>query len=61
MEISSRSIISEALHFDGSFGPTASNDPMEALIHLKQIRTVTAYNAQFETLSNCLKGSLIGA
>ncbi|XP_041016742.1 uncharacterized protein LOC121259276 [Juglans microcarpa x Juglans regia] len=38
------------------FGPTAYNDPMEALTRLKQTSSVAGYMAQFETLSNRLRG-----
>lgn len=38
------------------FGPTAYEDPMETLTHLKQTTTVAAYRAQFEALSNRLRG-----
>ncbi|KAF5468876.1 hypothetical protein F2P56_012987 [Juglans regia] len=38
------------------FGPTAYDDPMEALTRLKQTSTVAIYKAQFESLSNRLKG-----
>jgi hypothetical protein len=38
------------------FGPTAYDDPMESLTRLKQTSTVTAYKAQFEALSNRLRG-----
>lgn len=38
------------------FGPTAYDDPMEALTKLKQTTTVATYKAQFQSLSNRLKG-----
>ncbi|XP_042973080.1 uncharacterized protein LOC122304883 [Carya illinoinensis] len=38
------------------FGPTAYNDPMEGLTRLKQTTTVSAYKAEFESLSNRLRG-----
>lgn len=38
------------------FRPTAYDDPMEALTCLRQITTVAAYKAQFEALSNRLRG-----
>ncbi|XP_041025452.1 uncharacterized protein LOC121265848 [Juglans microcarpa x Juglans regia] len=38
------------------FGTTAYDDPMEALTRLKQVSSVAVYKAQFETLSNRLKG-----
>lgn len=38
------------------FGPTAYDDPMQELTHLKQTGTVSAYKAQFESLSNRLRG-----
>lgn len=38
------------------FGPTAHDDPMEALTHLKQSSFVAVYKAQFEALCNKLKG-----
>ncbi|XP_040988925.1 uncharacterized protein LOC121236540 [Juglans microcarpa x Juglans regia] len=39
-----------------SFGTTDYDDPMEALTRLKQVSSVAIYKAQFETLSNRLKG-----
>ncbi|KAF5475612.1 hypothetical protein F2P56_007404, partial [Juglans regia] len=38
------------------FGSTAYDDPMESLTRLKQHSTVAVYKAQFESLSNRLKG-----
>jgi hypothetical protein len=38
------------------FGFTAYNDPMESLTRLRQTSTVAAYKAQFEALSNRLRG-----
>ncbi|KAF5463495.1 hypothetical protein F2P56_019406, partial [Juglans regia] len=38
------------------FGLTAYDDPMEALTRLKQVSTVVIYKAQFEALSNRLRG-----
>ncbi|XP_042980307.1 uncharacterized protein LOC122310468 [Carya illinoinensis] len=38
------------------FGPTAYDDPMEALTRLKQTSSVAAYKSQFEALSNRLRG-----
>lgn len=38
------------------FGPTTYDDPMETLTCLKQTSTVIAYKAQFEALSNRLRG-----
>lgn len=38
------------------FGPTAHDNPMEALTRLKQTSTVANYKAQFEALSNRLRG-----
>ncbi|KAF5447343.1 hypothetical protein F2P56_032901 [Juglans regia] len=38
------------------FGPSAYDDPMEALMKLKQTSSVTLYKSQFEALSNRLKG-----
>lgn len=38
------------------FGPSAYDNPMEALTQLKQTTTIVAYNAQLERLSNRLKG-----
>ncbi|KAF5471876.1 hypothetical protein F2P56_008640 [Juglans regia] len=38
------------------FGPTAYDDPMEALTRLKQTSSVAMYKAQFEALSNRLRG-----
>ncbi|KAF5471083.1 hypothetical protein F2P56_011555 [Juglans regia] len=38
------------------FGATAYDDPMEALTRLKQTSSVASYMAQFETLSNRLRG-----
>lgn len=38
------------------FGPTAYDDPMEALTRLKQTTSIAVYKAQFEALSNRLKG-----
>jgi hypothetical protein len=38
------------------FGPTAYDDPMESLTQLRQTKTVAAYKAQFEALSNRLRG-----
>jgi hypothetical protein len=38
------------------FGPTAYDDPMEALTHLRQTTIVAAYKAQFKGLSNRLRG-----
>lgn len=40
------------------FGPIAYDDLIEALTHLKQTTTVVAYKAQFEALSNRLRGLL---
>jgi hypothetical protein len=37
------------------FGPTY-DDPMEALMRLRQVSTVTDYTTQFEALSNRLRG-----
>lgn len=38
------------------FGPSTYDDPMEALTRLKQTFSITVYKAQFESLSNRLKG-----
>ncbi|XP_035546666.1 uncharacterized protein LOC118348677 [Juglans regia] len=38
------------------FGPTAYDDPMEALTRLKQTSTVASYMNQFEVLANRLRG-----
>lgn len=38
------------------FGSSPYNDPMEALIRLKQTSTVEEYKSQFEALSNQLRG-----
>ncbi|KAF5454428.1 hypothetical protein F2P56_024094 [Juglans regia] len=38
------------------FGPTAYDDPMEALTRLKQTSSVVGYMAEFERLSNRLRG-----
>ncbi|KAF5462079.1 hypothetical protein F2P56_018118 [Juglans regia] len=38
------------------FGTTAYDDPMESLTRLKQVSSVASYKAQFEALSNRLKG-----
>jgi hypothetical protein len=38
------------------FGPTAYDDPMESLTRLRQTHSVAAYKAQFEALSNRLRG-----
>ncbi|KAF5443243.1 hypothetical protein F2P56_035816, partial [Juglans regia] len=38
------------------FGPKAYDNPMESLTRLKQSSTVAVYKAQFESLSNRLKG-----
>ncbi|KAF5481507.1 hypothetical protein F2P56_002149 [Juglans regia] len=38
------------------FGPTAYDDPMEALTRLKQSGTVAAYMSQFEALANRVRG-----
>ncbi|KAF5456115.1 hypothetical protein F2P56_025626 [Juglans regia] len=38
------------------FGPTTYDDPMEALTKLKQTSTVSAYQTQFEALSNRING-----
>ncbi|XP_035542078.1 uncharacterized protein K02A2.6-like [Juglans regia] len=38
------------------FGPTAYDDPMEALTRLKQTGSIAAYQAQFKALSNRLRG-----
>ncbi|XP_035543565.1 uncharacterized protein LOC118347658 [Juglans regia] len=38
------------------FGPTAYDDPMEALTRLKQTGSIAIYQAQFEALSNRLRG-----
>ncbi|KAF5446347.1 hypothetical protein F2P56_031982 [Juglans regia] len=38
------------------FGPTAYDDPMETLTRLKQVTTVAAYKASFESLSNRVRG-----
>lgn len=35
-----------------SFGPTAYEDPMDALTRLKQTTLIAAYKAQFEVMSN---------
>ncbi|XP_062173762.1 uncharacterized protein LOC133879249 [Alnus glutinosa] len=40
------------------FGPSAYDDPMEAMMRLKQSTTVTAYKTQFESLSNRLRGGV---
>jgi len=38
------------------FGTSSYEDPMEALIRLKQTTTVEEYKSQFESLSNKLRG-----
>ena len=38
------------------FGTTAYDDPMETLSRLRQTTTVAIYKAQFEVLSNRIKG-----
>jgi hypothetical protein len=38
------------------FGPTSYDDPMESLTRLRQTHSVAAYKAQFEALSNRLRG-----
>ncbi|XP_041011286.1 uncharacterized protein LOC121255061 [Juglans microcarpa x Juglans regia] len=38
------------------FGSSAYDDPMEALTRLKQVHSVTTYKAEFELLSNRIKG-----
>ena len=38
------------------FGTSAYDDPMEALIRLKQTTTVVSYKGNFEILSNRIKG-----
>ncbi|XP_035551117.1 uncharacterized protein LOC118349692 [Juglans regia] len=40
----------------GRFGPSAFDDPMEALTRLRQTTSVSLYTSQFEALSNRLKG-----
>ncbi|KAF5468849.1 hypothetical protein F2P56_012962 [Juglans regia] len=40
----------------GRFGPSAFDDPMEAIMRLKQTTLVSLYTSQFETLSNRLIG-----
>jgi hypothetical protein len=42
------------------FGPTAYDDPMEAMTRLRQTSTVAVYKAQFEELSNILRGLTLG-
>lgn len=37
-------------------GPSANDDPMECLTKLKQTSTVSNYKAQFEVISNRIKG-----
>jgi hypothetical protein len=37
------------------FGPTAYNDPMKAMMRLKQTSNVAVYKAEFEVLSNRLR------
>jgi hypothetical protein len=37
------------------FGPTAFDDPMEAMMRLKQTSNVVVYKAEFEVLSNRLR------
>ena len=44
----------QALHV--RFGTTAYDDPMETLTRLRQISSVVVYKAQFEVLSNRIKG-----
>ena len=38
------------------FGPTAYDDPMESMTRLRQTSTIAVYKAQFEALSNRLRG-----
>lgn len=38
------------------FGPSSYNDPMEQLTRLRQLGTVEEYKANFEALSNKLRG-----
>lgn len=38
------------------FGPSANDDPMECLTKLKKTSTVSNYKAQFEVISNRIKG-----
>lgn len=38
------------------FGPSMYDDPRETLTRLKQTSTIAIYKAQFEVLSNRLKG-----
>lgn len=44
----------QALHV--RFGSTPYDDPMEALIKLRQTSTVVVYKAEFEALSDRIKG-----
>ena len=44
----------QALHI--RFGAIAYDDPMEILTRLKQTASVSSYKAQFEVLSNKIKG-----
>ena len=44
----------QALHI--RFGITAYDDPMETLTRLRQTASVSLYKAQFEVLSNRIKG-----
>ena len=47
-------LLIQALHI--RFGATAYDDPMETLTRLRQTATVSLYKAQFEVLSNRIKG-----
>jgi hypothetical protein len=42
------------------FGPIAYDDPMESMTRLRQTSTVAVYKAQFEALSNRLRGLFEG-
>jgi hypothetical protein len=42
------------------FGPTAYDDPMESMTRLRQTSTVEVYKAQFEALTNRLRGLFEG-
>ena len=44
----------QALHV--RFGSTAHDDPMEVLTRLRQTTTVAVYKAEFEAVSNRIKG-----
>ncbi|KAF5471969.1 hypothetical protein F2P56_008726 [Juglans regia] len=44
------------MSMQGRFGPSAFDDPMEALTKLRQTTSVSLYTSQFEALTNRLKG-----